>query len=98
MKEHKDYEMTLPEDAKNDQAWHIRILTGDFVETVIVFGNIAIDGEKEALTFNFDIVQTPDPDLTIDNVDLQLTAGDILEDVLDNAIQDDALVMKERNE
>ena len=39
MKENKDYELILSEDTTEN--WNVRILTGDFVETVIEYKAIA---------------------------------------------------------
>ena len=88
-----DYEL-VPADADNDQAWDIRILKGDFVETVIRFGNIAYNAENDCLNFNFKIIYTPDDYLTTEDQRLQITAGDILEDVLESAIAKDALLTR----
>ena len=71
--ENEDYEM-VPADRTID-AWDIRILKGTFVETVIAFGAVRFDGKKDQMTFNFDVVSSPDPDLSVDNVDLQIEAG-----------------------
>lgn len=79
------YEL-VPDDEGNQQGWNIRILEGDFVETVIRLGNVAFNGETDCLNFNFAIVSTPDRDLNEDSVDLQEYVGLILESVLENAI------------
>ena len=49
MKENIDYELISPQDDPHEQAWHIRILTGDYVETVLAFGNISLDGKEDCL-------------------------------------------------
>lgn len=93
MKEGKDYELVPVEDEKgNQQAWHVRILEGDFVETIVSLGNIAFDGENDCLKFNFMIQSSPDPDLTEENLDLQENMADILEDILEVAIEDGSVV------
>ena len=38
-----DYSLIPVEDSPNDQAWDVRILRGDFTETVIRYGNVALD-------------------------------------------------------
>lgn len=92
--ENQDYALILPKDAENDQAWDIRILEGDYVETVIRFGNIAVaEGEDEGrLNFNFVIQYTPDNDLTEEDEGLQDLAGRILVSVISDAIDKDELV------
>ena len=48
MQENKDYEL-IP--SPNDShSWHIRILTGDFVETVIQYGTVSFDGKRKQFT------------------------------------------------
>lgn len=41
----------------NKQAWDVRFTEGDFVETVIRYGNIAF--ENDCLKFNFVIQSSP---------------------------------------
>jgi hypothetical protein len=85
-KENEHYEM-IPGD-RHDQAWHIRILHGDFVETVIEFGAISFNEDDEGvMKFNFKIISTPNSELTEDNVDLQEEASGILENVIKEAIE-----------
>ena len=54
MSEGIDYEM-VPSPVDNEQAWSIRFLTGPFVETVISFGNLQVNGKEEAINFNFSV-------------------------------------------
>ena len=91
-----DYELTPAEDVENEQAWDVRVLRGPFTETVIRFGNIALNEKQGCLNFNFMIISTPDETLTEDREDLQQFVGDILESVLENAIADGSLIENER--
>lgn len=93
-----DYELVPADELDNEQAWNVRILEGDYVETVIRFGNIGVDIENEALTFNFMIVYTPDDTLSEDDESLQDYAATILDNILENAIEQDALVMGTPND
>lgn len=86
----------IPVQVMNDQAWDIRILTGEFNESVIRFGNIGIDGTTDMMTFNFKVISSPDTDLTEENEDLQQVAGDILLDVIEESIKNAAAVIKDR--
>jgi len=82
MIENKDYEIIPnPEDS---HSWQIRILKGDFLETVIQFGTIAFNEIKDHFTFDFTIIYSPDQYLSIDNVDLHNTLTRILEDIIEN--------------
>lgn len=84
MKENQDYEY-IPGGGDDDN-WHIRILTGEYIETVFQFGTLTVDENNEALTFSLDIISTPDPDLTVDNIEFQQYCGKILSQVLEAAI------------
>lgn len=92
-----DYSLIPVEDSPNEQAWDVRILRGEFVETVIRYGNVAFNEVKDCLTFNFKVVFSPDGDLTSENVDLQEFAADILEDILEKAHAEGWLITQERN-
>lgn len=91
-----DYELTPTEDVENEQAWDVRILRGPFTETVIRFGNIALNETEGCLNFNFMVVSSPDETLNEDREDLQVFVGDILESVLENAISKGSLLENER--
>jgi hypothetical protein len=97
MKEGIDYEM-IPVDEGNEQAWAVRFLKGKFTETVIRYGNIAINPEDDCLNFNFVIDYSPDIDLTVDNVKLQEKVADVLESVLIEAIERGSVVTKDPEE
>ena len=91
-----DYELIPSSELfEAEQAWDVRILRGDFPETVIRFGNIQIDGKEGAMHFNFTIIESPDPDLTPDIVELQNEVGSILHSVIESAIAKDELQMNE---
>lgn len=80
-----DYQL-IPAQNNNEQAWHVRCLTGPFPETVLAFGNLSIDGKDEAIHFNFTVVESPDPDLSPDNQALQVWCGEILHDIIEMGI------------
>ena len=83
-----DYELIPVEYVDNEAAWDVRILRGEFTETVIRYGTIRFDGERDCLTFDFRVVTTPHFDLDSNNTDLQEFAADILEDILERGIQE----------
>lgn len=96
--EEVDYELIPCDDVGNEQAWDVRILRGDFIESVIRFGNLKVNEEQGCLNFNFLVVSSPDADVTEDNAELQEYAGVVLESILENAIANDALLTKEHDE
>lgn len=91
--ENVDYEL-IPSD---DDGWGIRILKGEFIETVFAFGSLKVDGTDDdpKLNFDFGIIESPDADLDTENIDLQLHIGDILLAVLEAAIADGEVVTRE---
>lgn len=81
-KQNEDYEL-IPGDGEN---WDVRILTGEYTETVLNFSKLQVSEDGEHLKFNFDIVSTPDESLDAEtNIDLQNTAGMILSSILEEA-------------
>ena len=98
MIENTDYQLVLPEDVDNEQAWDVRILTGLFAETVIRFGNIVADGITESSRFSFIVISSPDDELDETDEELQYVAGDILSSVLERGAQEGSLVLDERGD
>ena len=98
MTEGVDYELTPCDQVENDQAWDIRVLRGEFVESVLRFGNISFNEENDCLNFNFLVISSPNSSATEENETLQIFDGDILQSVLEDAIKKDALLTKEKDE
>jgi len=83
--EDKHYQI-IP-DRKDDKAWNARILSGIFTGTVLRYGVVKFNGEKEDMTFNFDIVYSPDTELKVSDVRLQEFAGIMLGHIMENGVQ-----------
>lgn len=83
LEENKDYEL-IPGD---DDHWHIRVKTGEYIESVISFGSIKVNEESLEMNFDFTLHYSPDDDLSVDDTDLQKYAGKILESVLMNNLE-----------
>jgi len=100
--EGEDYELVPPADLKDDEAgWHLRILTGEYVETVLTFGNVSLDGtdpdeDDPKMSFNFEIVTTPDPDLSTEDEDFQHYAGDLLLSLIERSIKEQTMQVEEK--
>ena len=80
----------------NEAGWDVRIMTGEYVETVLRFGNIRIDGKGEEARMKYDFVvqYSPIDGLNSDeDVALQEYAGDILLSVIKQGMEDNALVI-----
>lgn len=101
--ENETYEMVpMP---GHEQAWAIRILEGVYNETVVTFGEISfnedtagLEDDEAMLSFNFNIVESPDTDLSEQDVDFQQFCGKMLEHIIVQAIENQELEMKERED
>tara|TARA_Y100001938_G_C7898102_1_gene333224 strand:+ start:197 stop:502 length:306 start_codon:yes stop_codon:yes gene_type:complete len=93
LQENKHYEI-IP-DKGDDQAWNVRILSGTFTETVLRYGVVKFNGKKKDMTFNFDIVYTPDTELNVSNKKLQEFAGIMLEQIMAQGIRDNEVITRE---
>jgi len=93
MQENVDYEI-IP-DKGDDQAWNVRILRGQYTETVLKYGVIKFNEIPKNMTFNFDIIYSPDTELTVSNIDLQEFAGEMLEKIMEQGIKDNEVVTRE---
>jgi len=92
----KDYEL-IPAEG-DDQAWAVRILTGNYIETVLQFHAISFNRVEEGvMSFNFEVISSPDSELTVENIELQEFAGDLLEAIIRDGMDTGSVIMKERN-
>lgn len=82
LKENIDYEL-IPSEGEN---WDIRVLSGEYTEAVLKFGELKVSDDEEHMTFNFDVVSSPDESLTAEDGGLQQRASMILSAILTNAI------------
>lgn len=93
LSENIDYEL-VPTD---EDRWHVRLLTGDFVETVLQFGTIRFDGDTETLRWNMEIISSPDPDLTTNDLTFQEHCGNILQNIMDTQIAEGNAIITDRD-
>jgi hypothetical protein len=84
--ENVDYEL-VPAEGIED-AWGVRILTGDYVESVIVYENLAFNKVKDALTFNFVVASSPEVNLSAEDPDLQKYAGNLLSSIIEVGLEE----------
>ena len=87
-----DYELIPSEE--NEKSWNVRILKGDFVETIIQYGAIRFNENEDNLNFNFFVVSSPDEDLTEENESLQYEAASILGEVLEGSLENSSIGIK----
>jgi hypothetical protein len=83
---------------ENETDWHVRI-NEEFPETIIHFGAIEFTGKNADdpdgnISFNFKIVSTPDPELSINDLTLQQYSGRILNSILEKSARDGGLVLE----
>ena len=93
--EDKHYQI-IP-DKGDDQAWNVRIMTGPYTETVLKYGVVKFNGKgkDKYMSFNFDIIYTPDTELKKENVELQEFAGNVLEQVMARGIEEGNVITRE---
>ena len=83
MIENEDYSL-LASNTDEDH-WDIRLMTGEFAETVISFGKIVAG--VDCLNFDYKIVSTPDPELKVNDTRLQTVAGSVLYSIVESAAE-----------
>jgi len=88
MTENEDYELVPSEVGEH---WDIRILTGEFIETVFNFGAIKVSDDGESLNYSAEIKEhqfgedwNPDEDMNWHE-----TTGNILLNILERSIEND---------
>ena len=93
MKENVDYEI-IPS-SEDEQAWNVRELKGPYTQTVLKYGTVAFNKVKDNMSFNFNIVYTPDTELTTEDYDLQDFAGHMLEKIIAAGIKEGSIATRE---
>ena len=79
------------------RGWDVRLLE-EYPETIIRYGNVAFDGKRDALTFNYEIVSSPDPDLEVEtNLTFQEYCGRILSSIIDKSITDGSMIAQDKD-
>jgi len=93
--EDKHYQI-IP-DKGDDQAWNVRLLSGPYTETVLKYGVVKFNGKgkEKYMSFNFDIVYSPDTELKKENIELQEFAGNLLEQVMARGIEEGNVITRE---
>ena len=96
--ENKDYEI-IP-DKGDEQAWNVRVLSGLYTETVLKYGVVKFNGKgkEKYMSFNFDIIYTPDTELTKESVELQEFAGLMLEKIMAKGIEEGNVITRDIKE
>ena len=96
--ENKDYEI-IP-DKGDEQAWNVRVLSGLYTETVLKYGVVKFNGKgkEKYMSFNFDIIYTPDTELTKESVELQEFAGLMLEQIIARGIEEGNVITRDIKE
>ena len=96
--ENKDYEI-IP-DKGDEQAWNVRVLSGLYTETVLKYGVVKFNGKgkEKYMSFNYDIIYTPDTELTKESVELQEFAGLMLEQIMARGIEEGNVITRDIKE
>lgn len=89
LEEHVDWTYIIPEDIKKNL--QIKILSGDFVDTVYEYGSVAVEESNNGdayLKFNYNVLESP-----LDTVELESSnefknfIGDILVNIMTEKIE-----------
>ena len=96
LQENIDYVLTPLKESED--AWGVRFMTGDYVETIVQYNTIAVNEIKDQLTFNFRIVSTPDTDLSESDVNLQKHVAAVLEAIIEVGITDGSVELNNRED
>ena len=93
MKEGIHYQI-IP-DREDEQSWNVRILKGQYTETVLKYGTVRFNEIPKNMSFDFKIVYTPDTELKVSNVVLQEFAGYMLEKIMAQGIEEGSVITRE---
>ena len=96
LQENIDYVLTPLKESED--AWGVRFMTGDYVETIVQYNTIAVNEIKDQLTFNFRIVSTPDTDLSESDVNLQKHVAAVLEAIIEVGLTDGSVELNNRED
>lgn len=86
MIENEDYELVPNE---ND-GWDIKLLTGDFAETIFNFGAIKVADDGETMKYSADIVYSPVDENFDENLEWHQLTGSILLSIMEQMIKNEA--------
>jgi len=86
MIENEDYELVPNE---ND-GWDIKLLTGDFAETIFNFGAIKIADDGETMKYSADIIYSPVEENYDENLEWHQLTGSILLSIMEQMIKNEA--------
>jgi len=86
MIENTDYRL-IPDQGDGDDTWQVRIISGDFVETVIKYGKLALKDDG-LMTFDFDVVVSPIEGLNSEDGGLQTAAKEILLSIMERVFEE----------
>lgn len=84
--EHLDYELISAYDTEGNEFWNVSFLRSPYEDVTIRYNNVQVDGKEGVLRFNFDIIESENPENTLENLEMQKFAADVLQDILEAAI------------
>ena len=84
--EHLDYELISAYDTEGNEFWNVSFLRSPYEDVTIRYNNVQVDGKEGMLRFNFDIIESKNPENTLENLEMQKFAADVLQDILEAAI------------
>lgn len=77
---------------EDDERWAVEIIRGEYQNIGFIYDDIQLDGTTGSLSFKLTAISLRDgTPLDSTNRDLQLYAGDVLEDIIKNGIASGAI-------
>lgn len=83
-KQNIDYELIPGE----NNHWKVRILKGDFIETVYHYGDVSFNDGDLMIKFDYTLDYSPDPELQSEDTELQKSVSGILHSILMGMMDD----------
>jgi hypothetical protein len=91
-----DYTVTPLEFVHDENAWQVKLLTGDHKGKNLVFTGIEYDGNKQTLRFLLDVLDL-DNNLEPTSADLEDYAFEILQDIIKKGIADGSIILNDKD-
>lgn len=83
--ENRDYELIPGE----QNFWKVRILTGDFIETVFQYNTVSFNERDMTVSFTYHVWYSPDDDFDQDDAEFQKVASGILHSIMLRLLDED---------
>lgn len=94
--EQVDYNVTSLDLVDDENAWQVKLLTGEYKGKSLVFTSIEYNGSNQTLKFLLDVLDV-DNILEPTSADLEDYAFEILQDIIKKGIADGSIILNDKN-